>query len=62
MTETHYSQSWRAKLFLLSFDGQWNDIGTGQLFIDNNVIKLESEDTPGHVILTHPISDEVYKR
>ena len=57
-----YRQSWRAKLFVLTPDGQWTDMGTGQVYLEGSNIKLENEERPDDILLDHVISSEVYKR
>ena len=57
-----YRQSWRAKLFVLSPDGQWTDMGTGQVFVEGSSIKLENEEKAEDILLEHVICNEMYKR
>ncbi len=61
-SSSDYSSSWRAKLFSLSFDGQWNDVGTGQVYIEDATIKLCSEEVPDEIVLQHNMAEEAYKR
>jgi hypothetical protein len=57
-----YTASWRAKLFSLSEDGQWTDVGTGQVYIENSTIYMTNEENLEEILLQHNIAEELYKK
>ncbi|CAG9335274.1 unnamed protein product [Blepharisma stoltei] len=52
---------WRVKLYELTKEGQWEDLGIGAAQITDNIFEIISEDDH-HLLLDYPVGNEVYKR
>ncbi|CAG9322942.1 unnamed protein product [Blepharisma stoltei] len=54
-------KTWRVKLYELSSEGQWEDLGIGEAKISDNFFEIFSEDD-NTFLLGYQVGDEVYSR